>query len=344
MKIVINAKEEEWKYSNDYFYYPVCLPTLKLIQEIYQKTKYPILFISTNKTVNLIQKFINEYNIEIEANFISEYKDLDHTNENLIKLDLNRPLLYYLKKELIKLIQSKNISLNKFLKKPEFNFKINKLKDFEKLFEYIKRQSKKKKNKNNVFLGQNIFICPLSEIGNNNLIMENTFIINSKMGNNNILGPNTFIIESNIQDNNKIFFSVVKRNNLLNFNKIGPFSNLRENNELNDSKIGAFVECKNVKSKENLKAGHLAYLGDLIIEKNVNIGAGVVFANYDGKNKYTTVIKENVFIGSNSVIISPKIIGANSYIGAGSIVTKNIEEYTIVFGNPAKVYKKIDKK
>lgn len=164
------------------------------------------------------------------------------------------------------------------------------------------------------------------------------------MGNNNILGPNTFIIESNIQDNNKIFFSVVKRNNLLNFNKIGPFSNLRENNELNDSKIGAFVECKNVKSKENLKAGHLAYLGDLIIEKNVNIGAGVVFANYDGKNKYTTVIKENVFIGSNSVIISPKTIGANSYIGAGSVVTKNIEEYTIVFGNPAKVYKKIDKK
>ncbi len=327
--IIVLAQEEIWKYDDSYFYYPVCLPTLKLLEFLSNNINKKVLFKTNEHNSSLIEKLIKDHSISLNFDFDLTNKELD--SKNHIVIDFNSPLLYYKREEILS-------NKGKIKRSKEYIFKIKELSSFKKLFDEI--QKKSLKIKDNVILGNNIFICPLTEIGKHNVIMDNTFLIRTKVKDRNKIGPFCYIVDSEIGNDNKILFSVIRKNQLMSLNTIGPFSHLRENNVIENSKIGAFVECKNIRAEGNLKASHLAYLGDLIIEKNVNIGAGVVFANYDGKNKYTSIIKENSFIGSNSVIISPKTIGPNSYVGAGSVVTKDVPPETIVIGNPARVYKK----
>ena len=106
---------------------------------------------------------------------------------------------------------------------------------------------------------------------------------------------------------------------------IGPFARLRPEAILQDDvKIGNFVEIKNSKLASKVKVNHLSYLGDSTIGKNSNIGAGTITCNFDGKNKFHSKIGDNCFIGTNSSIIAPVNIGENSYIAAGSVITKNV--------------------
>ena len=106
---------------------------------------------------------------------------------------------------------------------------------------------------------------------------------------------------------------------------IGPFARIRpESNIGENAKIGNFVEIKKSKISKEAKISHLSYIGDSEIGENANIGAGTVTCNYDGYNKFRTIIGHDVFIGSNSALIAPLEIGENAVIGAGSIVTKNV--------------------
>ena len=89
-------------------------------------------------------------------------------------------------------------------------------------------------------------------------------------------------------------------------------------------KIGNFVETKNTTFDEGTKASHLSYLGDTTLGKNVNIGAGTITCNYDGANKHQTIIEDGVFVGSDTQLVAPVIIGANATIGAGSTIRKNV--------------------
>ena len=106
---------------------------------------------------------------------------------------------------------------------------------------------------------------------------------------------------------------------------IGPFTRIRPETEIKEnSKIGNFVEVKNTVVGKGTKASHLAYIGDATIGKNVNIGAGSVFCNYDGNKKHHSTVGDNSFIGSNSCIISPIKIDENAFIGAGSVITQDV--------------------
>jgi len=106
---------------------------------------------------------------------------------------------------------------------------------------------------------------------------------------------------------------------------IGPYARLRPGVDLSEGvKIGNFVEIKNSKIAEKSKINHLSYIGDTEIGENSNIGAGTITCNYDGVNKHKTVIGENVFIGSNTMLIAPLTVGNNSMTGSGSVVTKDI--------------------
>lgn len=107
---------------------------------------------------------------------------------------------------------------------------------------------------------------------------------------------------------------------------IGPFARLRPNTNLQENvKIGNFVEVKKSDIGKASKVNHLSYIGDSSLGQNVNVGAGTITCNYDGKNKFKTQIQDNAFIGSNTALVAPVTIGENSLIGAGSTITKDIE-------------------
>ena len=107
---------------------------------------------------------------------------------------------------------------------------------------------------------------------------------------------------------------------------VGPFARIRPGSVMEqDTHVGNFVEMKNTTLGEGSKAGHLSYLGDTSIGTKVNIGAGTITCNYDGVNKSKTVIGDNAFIGSNSSLVAPVIIGNNTTVGAGSVINKDVE-------------------
>jgi len=109
--------------------------------------------------------------------------------------------------------------------------------------------------------------------------------------------------------------------------EVGPFARIRPGTHLKEgSRVGNFVELKNTELGENSKASHLSYLGDSEIGKNVNIGAGTITCNYDGANKFKTIIKDGAFIGSDTQLVAPVTVGKNATIGAGSTITRDTED------------------
>ena len=111
---------------------------------------------------------------------------------------------------------------------------------------------------------------------------------------------------------------------------IGPYARIRPGTILKEgSKIGNFVEIKKSTLGKNSKANHLSYIGDSIIGKLVNIGAGTITCNYDGVKKSRTNIKDKVFIGSNSSLVAPITINEGSLVGAGSVITKNVRKNSL---------------
>jgi bifunctional UDP-N-acetylglucosamine pyrophosphorylase/glucosamine-1-phosphate N-acetyltransferase len=106
---------------------------------------------------------------------------------------------------------------------------------------------------------------------------------------------------------------------------VGPFARLRPGTKLGPKvHIGNFVETKNTIMDTGAKANHLAYLGDGVIGQRVNVGAGTIFCNYDGYQKHTTVLEDDVFIGSDSQLVAPVTVGRGAYVGSGSTITKNV--------------------
>ncbi len=109
--------------------------------------------------------------------------------------------------------------------------------------------------------------------------------------------------------------------------KIGPFSRIRPATRLKEGvKIGNFVEVKNSVIMQNTKANHLSYIGDADIGKEVNIGAGTITCNYDGRKKHKTLIEDGVFVGSNTELVAPVKVGKDAIIGAGSTITRDVPE------------------
>ncbi len=166
-----------------------------------------------------------------------------------------------------------------------------------------------------VLIGKDTIIYPntylegTTSIGRNCTIYPGARIYNSKLGNGVTIKDNTLIEESIIKDRAII----------------GPCAHLRPHNIVgSDAKIGNFVELKKTIVGNGTKASHLSYIGDAEIEENVNIGAGTITCNYDGRNKFKTKIKKGVFIGSDSQLIAPVTIGEGAYVAAGTTVTKDI--------------------
>jgi bifunctional UDP-N-acetylglucosamine pyrophosphorylase/glucosamine-1-phosphate N-acetyltransferase len=147
----------------------------------------------------------------------------------------------------------------------------------------------------------------------------------NSIGNNVNIGANTVINNSVIADNVEILANCVIDNAVVGAgSRIGPFARLRPQAELSEQvHIGNFVEIKKSTVAKGSKINHLSYIGDASIGSKVNIGAGTITCNYDGVNKFRTVIEDGAFIGSDTQLIAPVTVGKNATIGAGSTITKN---------------------
>jgi len=169
----------------------------------------------------------------------------------------------------------------------------------------------------------------------------------TKFGKNVLIEPYVVIgMGVKIGNNVKILsFSYIEKTKIGNNVTIGPFARLRPDTVLDDnSKIGNFVEIKKSRVGKNSKVNHLSYIGDSVLGKNVNVGAGTITCNYDGKNKYKTKILDNAFIGSNSSLVAPVKIGKNTVIGAGSTITKDVKDSTLALSRVSqREFKKIKK-
>ena len=160
-----------------------------------------------------------------------------------------------------------------------------------------------------------------------NVIFEGTV----ELGNNVKIGANSILRNTKIDDNSEILpFSHIDSSQIGKGCFIGPYARLREGSQIADgARIGNFVETKKTKIGQSTKANHFTYLGDAEIGNDVNIGAGTITCNYDGKNKNKTHIGDNSFIGTNSSLVAPVDIGKNTYVGAGSTITKDIPDNSL---------------
>ncbi|MDR0690917.1 MAG: bifunctional UDP-N-acetylglucosamine diphosphorylase/glucosamine-1-phosphate N-acetyltransferase GlmU [Streptococcaceae bacterium] len=180
------------------------------------------------------------------------------------------------------------------------------------------------------------------EIGSDTIIEGNVNLKGqTKIGSNVFIGSDSEIVDSILEDDTRVIRSVIEGSVLRKGADAGPFAHLRPKSELGkNAHVGNFVEVKAATLGEGVKAGHLTYVGDAEIGREVNLGAGVIFVNYDGKNKLKAKIDDYAFIGSNSDIVAPIYIGKNAVVAAGSTVNQNVPEDALALGRARQVVKK----
>jgi len=182
----------------------------------------------------------------------------------------------------------------------------------------------------NLIAPETIFLSKDTKFGKN-VTIEPYVVIGTRVS----VGDNTCIKSFSHIEGTKIEKNVV----------IGPYARLRAGTILkSNSKIGNFVETKKTSINNNSKVNHLSYIGDTIIGKNTNIGAGTITCNYDGFKKSKTKIADNVFVGSNSSLVAPLKLNKNSIIGAGSVITKNVKKGSLAITRTPQVEVKNYKK
>lgn len=168
-----------------------------------------------------------------------------------------------------------------------------------------------------------------------NVILEGR----NSLGNHVKIGPNTIIKNAKIEDGVEILANCVIEDTVIGANsRIGPFARLRPETVLaQDVHIGNFVELKKSSVGTGSKINHLSYVGDTIVGSKVNIGAGTITCNYDGANKFQTIIEDGAFIGSDTQLVAPVTVGKNATIGAGSTITRDSPENQLTLSRAKQV-------
>ncbi|MDP2661697.1 MAG: bifunctional UDP-N-acetylglucosamine diphosphorylase/glucosamine-1-phosphate N-acetyltransferase GlmU [Dehalococcoidia bacterium] len=183
------------------------------------------------------------------------------------------------------------------------------------------------------------FIDNEVQIEPDTVVYPNTFLQGkTRIGRGCVIGPNTQIAASTIGDGCTVLSSMVEDAILESGVDVGPFSHVRAGVYLETGvHVGNFVELKKSHLGRGTKVGHFSYVGDAQVGRDVNIGAGTITANYDGKTKHQTIIEDGVFIGSGSTLVAPVHVGSDAITGAGSVVTKDVPSGALAYGVPARV-------
>lgn len=185
------------------------------------------------------------------------------------------------------------------------------------------------------------YIEPQVEIGSDTIIYPGTFLQGeTKIGVGCQIGPYSQLRDSQIGDASQVRFSVLDHAKTGEGANIGPYSFLRPGTVVEkNGKVGGFVETKNTQIGEGSKVPHLSYIGDCLIGTGVNIGAGTITCNYDGYAKHETVIGDGAFIGSNTNLVAPVLVGKGALVGAGSTITKDVPEDSLALARAKQIIK-----
>ena len=182
-------------------------------------------------------------------------------------------------------------------------------------------------------------------IGKDTVIQPNTHLRGkSTIGEDCEIGPDTTVIDSVVGSHVRLVASVLEGAQVHDHVTMGPYCHLRKGAVLQEGvHLGNFGEVKDSVLGPGTKMGHFSYIGNATIGENVNIGAGTITCNYDGETKHPTEIGDDVFIGSDTMLVAPVKIGDRSKTGAGSVVTRDVPQDTLVMGVPAKEKRKLEK-
>lgn len=183
-------------------------------------------------------------------------------------------------------------------------------------------------NPANTYIGADV------TIGSDTIVYPGTLLEGQTViGEDCYIGPNSHIVDSQIGHRTKIDASVVEESMIGEDVTVGPYAHIRPaSNVLNRAKVGNFVELKKTTLGEGSKASHLTYLGDAEIGADVNIGCGTITVNYDGVNKFKTTIGDRSFIGCNANLVAPVTIHSDTYVAAGTTVTKEVPPFALAIG------------
>jgi bifunctional UDP-N-acetylglucosamine pyrophosphorylase/glucosamine-1-phosphate N-acetyltransferase len=186
------------------------------------------------------------------------------------------------------------------------------------------------------------FIHPDVRIGRDTTILPFTLLEGSTtIGEGCAIGPSTRLVDSRVGDGASISNSVLLEASVGARTTVGPFAFLRPGADVGDDcKIGDFVEIKKARIDDHSKVPHLAYVGDAHLGRHVNIGAGTITCNYDGRHKHHTEIEDDVHIGANTNLVAPVRVGRGASTGAGAVVTRDVPPDALAVGVPARVLKR----
>lgn len=164
----------------------------------------------------------------------------------------------------------------------------------------------------------------------------------TNIGRDTVIKAGSQLIDAKVGERCTVWASVIEQSEIGNDVRVGPFAHLRGGCVVGDgAEIGNFAEQKNTRFGAGSKQHHFSYLGDAEIGQKVNIGAGTITANYDGRNKHKTIIEDGAFIGSDSILRAPLTIGKGAYTGAGSVVTRDVPPGKLAVGVPARIRERL---